>query len=185
MFCLPFLVGMSHGAQAASGPDLTVDSIWLEENSDPGQPVEQVAPGDQFLIVVSVKNVGTSSASGYYLDVYYDSEYGRGCPDTIAPGETQVWYVGPLTAVAGTHTTKWIVDPELSRLFVIEIRSTSAGPGPLMLEGDTLALLVLLQRFLQRRLVFCGHLFSQGVFYCLKPFSDENKLLLKNGFGHG
>jgi hypothetical protein len=96
----------------AGSPDLTVDSIWLEESSSPGQPVTAVAPGDQFLIVASIKNVGDATASGYYLDVYYDSDYGRGGPDTIASGETQVWYVGPLTAVAGAHTTKWVVDPD-------------------------------------------------------------------------
>ena len=112
MFCLPVLVSTGHQAQGASSPDLTVDSIWLEENSAPGQPVQQVAPGDQFLIVASIKNIGTASASGYYLDVYYDSEYGRGGPDTIAPGETQIWYVGQLTAVTGSHTTKWVVDPD-------------------------------------------------------------------------
>ena len=91
---------------------MTVDSIWVELNSAPGQPVQQVAPGDQFLIVASIKNVGTVSATGYYLDVYYDSDYGRGGPDTIAPGETQVWYVGQLTAVGGSHTTKWVIDPD-------------------------------------------------------------------------
>jgi hypothetical protein len=52
---------------------LTVDSIWLELNSAVGQPVQQVSPGDQFLIVVSIENVGTASATGYYLDAYYDS----------------------------------------------------------------------------------------------------------------
>jgi len=71
-----------------------------------------VALGDQFLIVASIKNVGTAAASGYYLDVYYDSDYGRGGPDNITPSETQVWYVGSLTAQAGAHTTKWIVDPD-------------------------------------------------------------------------
>jgi hypothetical protein len=71
-----------------------------------------VAPGDQFLLVASIKNLGTANASGYYIDVYYDSDYGRGGPDVIAPGETQVWFVGPLTAQAGNHTTKWVVNPD-------------------------------------------------------------------------
>jgi hypothetical protein len=71
-----------------------------------------VAPGEQFNIVASVKNIGDSAGSGYYLDVYYDSDYGRGGPDNIAAGEVQVWYVGPLTAQSGSHTTKWIVDPD-------------------------------------------------------------------------
>lgn len=71
-----------------------------------------MSPGDWFLIVVSLKNLGTVTASGYYLDAYYDSQYGRGGPETIAAGETQVWYIGPLTAVAGSHTTKWMVDPD-------------------------------------------------------------------------
>ena len=82
-------MGSVHQVQAAYSPDLTVDSVWLEESSNPGQPVTQVTPGDQFLIVASIKNVGTVSASGYYLDVYYDTEYGRGGPDTIASGETR------------------------------------------------------------------------------------------------
>ena len=96
----------------AGSSDLTVDSIWLEESSSPGQAVTAVAPGDQFLIVASIKNVGDATASGYSLDVYYDSDYGRGGPDNIAPGEVQTWYVGPLTAQTGTHTTKWVVDPD-------------------------------------------------------------------------
>jgi hypothetical protein len=112
MICLPSLTGTAPRAHAASGPDLTVDSIWLEENSAPGQAVAAVAPGDEFLIVASIKNIGDATASGYYLDVYYDSDYGRGGPDNIAAGEVQTWYVGPLTAQAGTHTTKWIVDPD-------------------------------------------------------------------------
>ena len=109
---VPTLVSPVRQAHAASSPDLTVDSIWLEESSNPGQPVAQVNPGDQFLIVASIKNLGTAIGSGYYLDVYYDSEYGRGGPDIIAAGETQVWYVGPLTAQAGTHSTTWTLDPD-------------------------------------------------------------------------
>jgi hypothetical protein len=112
MICLPSLEGSVRPVHANSVPDLTVGSVWLEEASNPGQPVTAVAPGDQFLIVASIKNLGNATASGYYIDVYYDSNYGRGGPDNIAPGETQIWYVGPLSAQAGTHTTKWIVDPD-------------------------------------------------------------------------
>jgi hypothetical protein len=112
MICLPTIVSPVAQVHAASLPDLTVDSVWLEENSTQGQPVTSVAVGDQFLIVASIKNIGDATASGYYLDVYYDSNYGHGGPDTIAPGETQVWYVGPLTAQAGAHTTRWIVNPD-------------------------------------------------------------------------
>jgi hypothetical protein len=112
MICLASLVGRVHPVRADSLPDLTVSSIWLEEASNPGQPVQQVAPSDQFLIVASIKNLGSATASAYYIDVYYDSDYGRGGPDNIAPGETQVWFVGPVTAQAGNHTTKWIVDPD-------------------------------------------------------------------------
>jgi hypothetical protein len=112
MICLPSLVGTVRPVHAASLPDLTVASIWLEEASNPGQPVPQVAPSDQFLIVASIKNLGNATASGYYIDVYYDNDYGRGGPDNIAAGETQIWYVGAFTAVAGTHTTKWVVDPD-------------------------------------------------------------------------
>jgi hypothetical protein len=112
MICLPSLVDSVRPVHADSLPDLTVGSIWLEEASNPGQSVAAVAPGDQFLIVASIKNLGSATASGCYIDVYYDSNYGRGGPDNIAPGETQIWYVGPLSAQAGTHTTKWIVDPD-------------------------------------------------------------------------
>jgi hypothetical protein len=96
----------------AASVDLTVDSVWLEKASNPGQAVASVAPSDQFNIVASVKNIGDAPASGYIIDVYYDSDFGRGGPDNIAPGEVQIWYVGPLTAQDGTHTAKWIVDPD-------------------------------------------------------------------------
>jgi len=102
---------LAHPVHAAS-VDLTVESVWVEKAAYPGQVVASVAPGDQFNIVASVKNIGDAPASGYYLDVYYDSDYGRGGPDNITPGEVQTWYVGPLTAQAGTHTTKWVVDPD-------------------------------------------------------------------------
>jgi hypothetical protein len=112
VICLPSLLGAVSPVHADSLPDLTVDSVWLEEASNPGQAVAQVAPGDQFLIVASIKNLGSATASGYYIDVYYDSDYGRGGPDTISAGGTQIWYVGPLSAQAGTHTTKWIANPD-------------------------------------------------------------------------
>jgi len=108
LICTSSLANPVHAASV----DLTVDSIWLEKAADPGQAVASVAPGDQFNIVASVKNIGDALGSGYYLDVYYDSDYGRGGPDNIASGEVQTWYVGPLTAQAGTHTTTWIVDPD-------------------------------------------------------------------------
>jgi hypothetical protein len=108
LIVLPTLAVPAHAASA----DLTVDNVWLEKAADPGQAVASVAPGEQFNIVASVKNIGGSAGSGYYLDVYYDSDYGRGGPDNIAAGEVQVWYVGPLTAQSGSHTTKWIVDPD-------------------------------------------------------------------------
>ena len=95
-------------------PDLTVDSIWLERASAPGVPVTgtDLALNESFNIVASIKNIGTEAANGYYVDVYYDSDYGRGGPDNITAGEVQEWYVGPLTATAGTHTTQWVVDPD-------------------------------------------------------------------------
>ena len=96
----------------AGSPDLTIDSIWLEDTSQIGQPLSQLSAGQSFNIIATIKNIGQDTASGYYLDVYYDSDYGRGGPDTIVPGESQVWYVGPLTAQAGTHSTTWIVDPD-------------------------------------------------------------------------
>ena len=96
----------------AGSPDLTVDNGRLEKFANPGQPVASMAPGEQFNIVASVKNIGDALASGYYLDVYYDSDYGREGPDNIAAGEVQIWYVGPLTAQDGSHTTKWIMDPD-------------------------------------------------------------------------
>ena len=105
------LASMTFPAHAASS-DLTVESIWLEDALQIGQPVSQLSPGQSFIIVATIRNIGQDAASGYYLDVYYDSDYGRGGPDNIAPGEVQTWYVGPLTAQAGTHTTKWVVDPD-------------------------------------------------------------------------
>lgn len=98
----------------AGAPDLTVDSIWLERASAPGVPVAgtDLALNEAFNIVASIKNLGQETASGYYLDVYYDNDYGRGGPDNITAGEAQEWYVGPLTAVAGTHVTQWVVDPD-------------------------------------------------------------------------
>jgi len=97
---------------ASASPDLTVESVWLERSSQPGQPVSEISPGEQFDIVVTVKNIGDTTAYGFYLDAYYDSDYGRGGPDDIAPGETQTWYVGPLNAESGTHTTTWVIDPD-------------------------------------------------------------------------
>jgi hypothetical protein len=98
----------------ADSSDLTVDSIWLERASAPGVPVAgtDLALNESFSIVASIKNLGQEAANGYYLDVYYDNDYGRGGPDNITAGEVQEWYVGPLTATAGTHTTQWVVDPD-------------------------------------------------------------------------
>jgi hypothetical protein len=112
---LAVFVGLAYlpvAVHADSLPDLTVDSIWLEDASQPGQPVSQISPGESFLIVATIKNIGQATAPGFYLDVYYDSDYGRGGPDDILAGEVQTWYVGPLTATNGTHTTKWVVDPD-------------------------------------------------------------------------
>jgi C1A family cysteine protease len=108
LIVLPSLAVSVH---AASAPDLTVENIWLDA-SQVGQPITEVSPGQSFNIIATIRNIGQETASGYYLDVYYDSDYGRGGPDNIAPGEVQTWYVGPLTAQDGTHTTKWIVDPD-------------------------------------------------------------------------
>jgi len=118
--CLCFSIGLLITLSTLSFPvhagssDLTVDSIWLERASAPHVPVAgtDLSPNESFNIVASVKNLGQETASGYYLDVYYDSDYGRGGPDNIASGEAQEWYLGPLTATAGTHTTQWVVDPD-------------------------------------------------------------------------
>jgi subtilase family serine protease len=98
----------------AGSSDLTVDTIWLERASAPGVPVAgtDLTANESFNIVASIKNLGQEAANGYYLDVYYDNDYGRGGPDNIAAGEVQEWYVGPLTATAGTHVTQWVVDPD-------------------------------------------------------------------------
>jgi len=117
---LCFLIGLLIALSTLSFPvyagssDLTVDSIWLERASAPGVPVAgtDLALNESFSIVASIKNLGQEAVNGYYLDVYYDSDYGRGGPDDIAAGEVQEWYVGPLTATAGTHTTQWVVDPD-------------------------------------------------------------------------
>ncbi len=98
----------------AGSSDLTVDSIWLERASAPGVPVAgtDLSANESFSIVASIKNLGQEVANGYYLDVYYDNDYGRGGPDNITAGEVQEWYVGPLTAMAGTHVTQWVMDPD-------------------------------------------------------------------------
>jgi hypothetical protein len=98
----------------AALPDLTVSSIWLERASAPGVPVAgtDLAPNESFVIVANVTNLGQGTAHGFYLDVYYDSDYGRGGPDNITSGEVQQWFVGPLTATPGAHTTQWVVDPD-------------------------------------------------------------------------
>jgi len=108
LVCLSSLANLAY----AASPDLTVENVWLEKASNPGEVVSSVASGEQFIIVASVKNIGDAPGSGYYLDVYHDSDFGRGGPDSIAAGEVQVWYVGPLTAQDGSHTTRWIVDPD-------------------------------------------------------------------------
>jgi len=99
----------------AASSDLAVIDIWLEKASAPGVPVTgtDLAPNESFIIVASITNLGQETANGYYLDVYYDSDYGRGGPDNITPGEVQEWYVGPLTALGGQHTTNWVVNPDL------------------------------------------------------------------------
>jgi len=112
LILLVSLASFAGPARAASSPDLAVQSIWLERASDLGQPVTQVTSGESFLIVATVKNLGGTTVSGYYLDVYYDSDYGRGGPDDIAAGEVQTWYVGPITAQDGTHLTRWVADPD-------------------------------------------------------------------------
>lgn len=117
---LCFLIGLLVTLSALSFPvhagssDLTVDTIWLERASAPGVPVTgtDLSSNESFNIVASIKNLGQEAANGYYLDVYYDNDYGRGGPDNITAGEVQEWYVGPLTATAGTHTTQWVVDPD-------------------------------------------------------------------------
>jgi hypothetical protein len=103
-----YLPQMGH----AASPDVTVDSIWVEDASQPGTPITQVASGQSFLLVATIKNIGQDAASSYYVDVYFDNDYGRGGPDNILAGESQTWYVGPLTGQDGTHTTKWVVDPD-------------------------------------------------------------------------
>jgi hypothetical protein len=98
----------------AALPDLTVSSIWLERSSAPGVPVagSDLALNGSFVIVANVTNLGQETAYGFYLDVYYDGDYGRGGPDNITQGEVQQWFVGPLTATSGAHTTQWVVDPD-------------------------------------------------------------------------
>ena len=108
LICIPNLAVPAY----AASPDLTVERIWLEKDSAVGEPAAQIVPGESFNIVATVKNTGDTTANGYYLDVYYDSDYGRGGPDVIMAGEVQTWFVGPFSAQEGTHTTKWVADPE-------------------------------------------------------------------------
>jgi hypothetical protein len=111
LLLLVSLSSVSTGVRAASLPDLTIDNIWLVSASNPGQNVTQPMAGDQFDIAASVKNIGNAPAFGYYVDVYYDGYFGRSGPDNITSGGVQVWYVGPITAEAGSHTTTWVVNP--------------------------------------------------------------------------
>jgi subtilisin family serine protease len=118
-------------AFAVGEPDLTVENVWIEKVSGAAQagvvegPVPKqgdasasalsahIQPGDSFYILATVRNIGGATAYGYYVDAYYDSNYGRGGPvDSIAPGDVTNWYWGPWTAELGTHTTRWIADPD-------------------------------------------------------------------------
>ena len=108
LICIPNLAVPAH----AASPDLTVENVWLEKASASGELVAQLAPDDQFNIVATVKNTGDAPANGYYLDVYYDDDYGRGGPDNITLGEVQTWFVGPFSAQEGTHIARWVVDPD-------------------------------------------------------------------------
>jgi len=112
LLLLVSLACLTAAAYAESLPDLTIDTIWLEDASQPEEPVTQLSPGQSFNIVVTVTNLGQATAFGFYLDVYYDDDYGRGGPDDILAGETQTWYVGPLTCQEGTHVVTWIVNPD-------------------------------------------------------------------------
>ena len=112
LIVLIVLPSLAVSVHAASAPDLTVENIWLEDASQIGQPITQLSLGQSFNIVATIKNLGQAAAYGYYIDVYYDSDYGRGEPDDIAPGEAQTWYVGPLTGENGTHATRWVLDPD-------------------------------------------------------------------------
>jgi hypothetical protein len=107
--CFAGLVVPVHGD---STPDLTLESVWVEKASELGQAAGAMQAGEEINIVATVKNIGGTTANGYYIDIYYDDDYGRGGPDNIASGEVQTWCVGPLTAQAGAHTTKWVVDPD-------------------------------------------------------------------------
>jgi subtilase family serine protease len=66
------LTSLAVPVHAASAPDLTVENVWLEDASQIGQPISQVSPGQSFNIIATIKNIGQETASGYYLDVYYD-----------------------------------------------------------------------------------------------------------------
>jgi hypothetical protein len=129
----------------AGSSDLTVDSIWLERSSAPGVPVAgtDLSLNESFTIVASIKNLGQEPANGYYVDVYYDSDYGRGGPDNITAGEVQEWYIGPLTATAGTHVTQWVVDPdsqiaELNEENNVKQYTFTVGPSePQITNGTT------------------------------------------------
>ena len=82
LIVLIVLPSLAVSVHAAAAPDLTVDSIWLEDASQVGQSISEVSPGQSFNIIATIKNIGQETASGYYLDVYYDSDYGRGARTT-------------------------------------------------------------------------------------------------------
>jgi hypothetical protein len=92
-------------------PDLTVEDVWIEKESQPGQPVKGgLQPGEPFYLWARVKNIGDATAVGFELYGSYDS-YGRvWLIGSMAPGEASSWYRGPFTAESGTHTVKWEID---------------------------------------------------------------------------
>jgi hypothetical protein len=110
-------------------PDLTVENVWVDHcsavqsGSAEGPLIKKLSalgelpsigmqPGEEFCIFATVKNIGRATTYGYYIDAYYDSNYGwGGSVYSIAPDEVHTWSWGPWTAESGTHTTSWIVDP--------------------------------------------------------------------------
>jgi hypothetical protein len=92
-------------------PDLTVEDVWIERESQPGQPVEGgLQSGERFYLWARVKNIGDATALGFDLLGSYDSYARVWTIGSMAPGEESSWYRGPFTAESGTHTVKWEID---------------------------------------------------------------------------
>lgn len=117
----------------AGSSDLAVDNIWLEKALAPAQPVTDTPVGEQFYIIATVKNSGQETAYGYYLDAYYESDYGRGDQTTSPRVRFKNGMLDPsLPKRAHTpHAGSWIQITRYRNSMNLTTRSTSSQSDPL------------------------------------------------------